>query len=102
MALTPRRRDTPEAPNVDQLRAAIDSEAAGDKVGFPDPAASPLGTDAEAGGSPPAAETVRQVYQAEIRSRSPQNARHRSALSIVLAFIVVIVISAGLSLWILL
>ncbi len=39
--------------NVDQLRSRIDSGAAADKVDFPDPAAAPLGTDAEAGGTPP-------------------------------------------------
>ena len=46
-------------PNVDQLRYAIDHGAAGDKVDFPDPAAAPLGTDAEAGGFPPTAEELK-------------------------------------------
>ncbi|MDB5621879.1 MAG: hypothetical protein JWR39_442 [Devosia sp.] len=41
------------APTTDQLRHNIDSGATGEKIGFPDPAAAPLGTDAEAGGSPP-------------------------------------------------
>jgi hypothetical protein len=36
--------------NGEQLRAEIDSGRTGEKVGFPDPAAAPLGTDAEAGG----------------------------------------------------
>ena len=36
--------------NGDQLRADIDSGRTGDKVDFPDPAAAPLPTDAEAGG----------------------------------------------------
>lgn len=40
-------------PNVDQMRAEIDSGRTGEKVPFPDPAAAPLGTDAEAGGHPP-------------------------------------------------
>jgi hypothetical protein len=34
----------------EQLRADIDSGRTGDKVDFPDPAAAPLATDAEAGG----------------------------------------------------
>lgn len=40
-------------PTVDQLRDAIDHGATADKVDFPDPAAAPLGTDAEAGGFAP-------------------------------------------------
>ncbi len=51
----PRQR----APTVDELRRRIDSGAAADKVDFPDPAAAPLGTDAEAGGAPPG-ETARE------------------------------------------
>ena len=43
------------APTTDQLRNDIDSGATGEKIGFPDPATAPLGTDAEAGGSPPTA-----------------------------------------------
>ena len=39
--------------NVDELRHAVDSGRTGDKVAYPDPAAAPLGTDAEAGGIPP-------------------------------------------------
>lgn len=37
---------------TEQLRADIDSGKTRDKVAFPDPAAAPLGTDAEAGGTP--------------------------------------------------
>ena len=40
-------------PTTDQIRQAIDSGATGEKVGYPDPAAAPLGTDAEAGGNSP-------------------------------------------------
>ena len=42
-----------QAPTTDQIRHTIDSGATGEKVGHPDPAAAPLGTDAEAGGSSP-------------------------------------------------
>lgn len=37
--------------NGERLRADIDAGLTGDKVAFPDPAAAPLETDAEAGGS---------------------------------------------------
>lgn len=42
-----------QVPTSDQIRNAIDSGATGEKVAFPDPAAAPLGTDAEASGNPP-------------------------------------------------
>ncbi len=43
---------------ADALRDAIDSGKTGEKTEWPDPAAAPLGTDAEAAGRPPDAETV--------------------------------------------
>ena len=44
--------DQPEAPtNWAQARAQIDRGETGDKIAAPDPAAAPLGTDAEAGGA---------------------------------------------------
>jgi hypothetical protein len=48
-----------DAVNVDQLRADIDSGKTGDKIPFPDPAAAPLGTDAEAAGYPPSRRELR-------------------------------------------
>ena len=39
---------------TDQLRDRIDKGLTGEKVSMPDPAAAPLGTDAEAAGAPPA------------------------------------------------
>jgi hypothetical protein len=48
-----RNRRLSEPPTSDALRHNIDFAGAGDKVPFPDPATAPLGTDAEAGGSPP-------------------------------------------------
>ena len=57
-----------KAPNADQLRAAIDSGKTGDKVAFPDPAAAPLGTDAEAAGAPPASDELHQAFTAETGS----------------------------------
>lgn len=50
-----------------RLRKEIDSGKAGDKTAFPDPAASPLGTDDEAGGSPPTADQVRLAARHELR-----------------------------------
>lgn len=43
----------PVPPTTDALRTGIDRGGASDKVDFPDPAASPLGTDDEAAGTPP-------------------------------------------------
>ena len=47
-------RSDPQPKTVDRLRADIDRGLTGDKVPASDPAAAPLGTDAEAGGVPPA------------------------------------------------
>jgi hypothetical protein len=43
---------------TEQLRHDIDSGRTGDKIDWPDPAAAPLGTDAEAGGAPPSHDEV--------------------------------------------
>jgi hypothetical protein len=62
---------------TDRLRKEIDSGATGDKIDFPDPAASPLGTDSEAGGYPPSANDVDSAAQHELHgSKSRQ---HRTA-----------------------
>lgn len=45
-----------QAPTSDQIRNDIDTGATGEKVAMPDPAAAPLGTDAEAAGTPPTAQ----------------------------------------------
>ncbi|HEY1340953.1 MAG TPA: hypothetical protein VGF59_25750 [Bryobacteraceae bacterium] len=50
---------------TDQLRHDIDRGRTGDKVDFPDPAAAPLGTDEEAAGSSPGAETVHRARERE-------------------------------------
>jgi hypothetical protein len=47
----PESRRSSRMSDIDRLRNATDSGRTGDKVPFPDPAAAPLGTDAEAGGS---------------------------------------------------
>lgn len=56
--------DDPE-PRAGQLREAIDSGETRDKVDFPDPAAAPLGTDAEAGGRPPSREEIELAMRHE-------------------------------------
>jgi hypothetical protein len=47
------RRNDREPPTADRLRADIDRGATGEKVDHPDPAAVPMGVDAEAGGHSP-------------------------------------------------
>jgi hypothetical protein len=48
--------------NISQLRHEIDEGKTRDKIAFPDFAAAPLGTDDEAGGTPPSSESVAQVW----------------------------------------
>jgi len=64
-----------QVPTTDQLRSAIDSGATGEKVGFPDPAAAPLGTDAEAGGAAPtvAERKMAAASQPRVRREMPLN-----------------------------
>jgi hypothetical protein len=62
---------------TDRLRKDIDRGRTGDKVDWPDPAAAPLGTDDEAGGTPPSRDAVAQARAAELR-RQPPPARSRS------------------------
>jgi hypothetical protein len=50
-----------------QLKHDIDTGRTGDKVGHSDPAASPLGTDDEAGGHPPTPEQIAHARAQENR-----------------------------------
>lgn len=54
-----------DAPTAAQLRDDIDSGRTGDKAGFPDPSAAPLGTDAEAGGNSATREELKIAREAE-------------------------------------
>lgn len=54
-----------------QLREHIDRGGTGDKVAFSDPAAAPLGTDAEAGGAAPTRAEVDMAARAEA-NRAPE------------------------------
>ena len=58
-------------PTTDQIRNAIDRGATGEKVAYLDPAAAPLGTDAEAGGHPP----TKQERALDARSRTLNHER---------------------------
>jgi hypothetical protein len=62
---------------TEQLRIAIDQGHGGDKVDATDPAAAPLGTDDEAGGTPNSAAQVRLAAAHEIRAR-PKQKRQRT------------------------
>ena len=62
-------------PTTAQLKEGIDRGSAGDKVDFPDPAASPLGTDAEAGGVAPTPTEVASAYKQEIQGKADGNMR---------------------------
>ncbi|RVV97515.1 hypothetical protein EKE94_13310 [Mesobaculum littorinae] len=62
--------------NPDRLRKSIDNGEAGDKAVANDPAASPLGTDDEAGGTPA---TKSQVAHAEAIETSAEKEHQGSA-----------------------
>jgi hypothetical protein len=61
-----------------QLRIAIDQGQGGSKVDASDPAAAPLGTDDEAGGTPNSAAQVRLAAAHEVRAR-PSSAGQRTS-----------------------
>lgn len=60
-----------QVPTTDQIRSAIDSGATGEKVGYPDPAAAPLGTDAEAGGHSPTRTERAMEANAQVKHHDP-------------------------------
>lgn len=61
-----------EPPTTDQLRDDIDSGRTRDKVAHPDPAAAPLGSDAEAAGAPPLPEEVAMARRHEATRGVPE------------------------------
>ena len=71
------RRPGREASTADKLRKEIDRGKAGDKSDFPDPAAAPLGTDAEAGGSPPTREELERARKEEVERRPDEGEASR-------------------------
>ena len=72
----------PDVPieTTEQLRIAIDQGTAGDKVDVTDPAAAPLGTDDEAGGTPNTAAQVRAAAAHEVQARPSSKRRQTSGL----------------------
>jgi hypothetical protein len=66
--------------NTEQLRIAIDQGHGGDKVDASDPAAAPLGTDDEAGGTRNTAAQVRLAAALEIRPRPNQERQRTTGL----------------------
>lgn len=60
---------TNEVKTTDRLRREIDQGRTGEKIGFPDPAASPLGTDDEAAGTPASREAIAEAAHHEVRTR---------------------------------
>jgi hypothetical protein len=84
------------APTIDQLKHAIDRGAANDKVDWPDPAASPLGTDAEAGGAAPKPSEIANAAAHEIEGKWSADQRHWTGLAVV-GFVLVILVSIAVS-----
>lgn len=74
-----------------QLREDIDSGRTGDKVDFPDPAAAPLGTDAEAGGASTAFPDERRAVQ--------RGSSGLGGFVVYLAFMLAIAAAATLLIW---
>ena len=81
-------------PNVDQLRADIDSGRTGDKVSFPDPAAAPLGTDEEAAGTPLSPEAIALNRGLQSRHAPPRKRPSISTLAYVLAGVTAVGLTA--------
>jgi hypothetical protein len=67
-------------PTVEQLRADIDSGRTGDKVPSHDPAATPLGTDDEAGGTSLSPEVIAQAPRCRDLPATPSAAAFRTRL----------------------
>jgi hypothetical protein len=68
----------PTIETTEQLRTAIDQGNAGSKVDATDPAAAPLGTDDEAGGTPNTLAQVRLAASREVRA-TPSSPRQRTS-----------------------
>jgi hypothetical protein len=85
-----------EVRNADQLRARIDSGETGEKMPWSDPAAAPLGTDDEAGGSPPTPVQVASAYRQETAGgvvSSPPSGRGLGAAWWIIGFTAVVALT---------
>jgi hypothetical protein len=95
----PAMADT-RAPTTDQIRFAIEHGHAGDKVDFPDPATAPLGTDAEAGGTPPT--PAERRLEAASLGPKPKKSYFQDVNGVVIycaAAIPVVLVILGLAAW---
>jgi hypothetical protein len=79
--------------NWAQAKDQIDSGRAGDKTAWPDPAASPLGTDAEAGGDRTAPEVI--ARNQENQAVAPPYQRPKPRLAIWLAVATGVILAFG-------
>lgn len=97
----------PVPATTDALRTAIDRGGASDKVDFSDPAASPLGTDDEAAGTPPGPATVAAAARHELArppvahpndggERAPQHLREGRGIPVWAWIIAAVLVLAGL------
>ena len=82
-------------PTSDRLRHRIDSGETDEKVDFPDPAAAPLGTDAEAGGKPPTARERKMEAMGQAQAKSRTDIPGLGLYAILGAIAYVIVLGAG-------
>jgi hypothetical protein len=105
--------DRKSAPTTDRLRHDIDRGRTGEKVAYSDPAASPLGTDDEAAGTPPSPEAIAHAHAQEMsggRHSAPGvtderdreitgelKPKAKSTLSLAFGLIVVILIALALA-----
>lgn len=76
---------TEPAMTTDAERAQIDSGQMRDKIVFPDPAAAPLGTDAEAGGATASQSAVSRDQASADRPPSPEAPREKRQRGLALA-----------------
>jgi len=86
-------------PTADRLRYEIDRGRGGDKVDASDPAVAPLGTDDEAGGSPPTPAQVKQAYANEIAPGPSSENVGDTGVLIYMGALGFLVMSVSLAVW---
>ena len=87
------RTEHNSAPTSSTLRDRIDRGETGEKVKASDPAASPLGTDAEAGGAPPTGPEVQTAIEIET-AKAPERSFRVNRWALGLAGVVLLSITA--------
>jgi len=92
MASPRRRRLDATPPTVERIRADIDRGQTGEKVGFPDPAAVPLGADSEAAGAPPSALELRT--EAAARPMVSHDSSRQENAGVALYIVIICLIAA--------